>query len=151
MREHLGDILATCDRGDRSKLIFLLQQVQERFAHVSPEAVQAIARHLKVSESEVYGVASFYSQFRFERPGRHTVKVCLGTACHVRGGDNLMQFLERELKVTAGHTTQDGQFSLERVACFGCCALGPVIVVDDEVHGRMTATKMQRILKKCKR
>jgi NADH-quinone oxidoreductase subunit E len=151
MREHLGDILATCSRGDRSKLIFLLQQVQERFAYVSPEAVQDIARHLKMSESEVYGVASFYSQFRFERPGKHTIKVCLGTACHVRRGDSLMEFLERELKVTAGHTTQDGQFSLERVACFGCCALGPVVVVNDEVHGRMTATRMQRILKKYRR
>ncbi len=148
MYEQLDEILAQYARGDSSQLILALQQVQERFAYVPPEAVRQIARHLRVSESEVYGVASFYSQFRFEKPGKHTIKVCLGTACHVRRSDHLLEFLERTLHVAVGHTTADGLFSLERVACFGCCALGPVVVVDDEVHGRMTTAKAQRLLKK---
>lgn len=148
MSEQLEEILAQYARGDASQLIPALQQVQERFAYISPEAVRQIARHLKVSESEVYGVASFYSQFRFEKPGKHTIKVCLGTACHVRRSDRLLEFFERTLHVAVGHTTADGLFSLERVACFGCCALSPVVVVDDEVHGRMTTTKAQRLLKK---
>ncbi|MCS7221375.1 MAG: NADH-quinone oxidoreductase subunit NuoE [Anaerolineae bacterium] len=148
MSEQLEEILTRYARGDASQLIPALQQVQERFSYVSPEAVRQIARHLKVSESEVYGVASFYSQFRFEKPGKHTIKVCLGTACHVRRSDRLLEFFERTLNVTVGHTTADGLFSLERVACFGCCALSPVVVVDDEVHGRMTTAKAQRLLKK---
>lgn len=147
MTEQIAEILARYPRGDASRLIPILQHVQGQLAYIAPEAVRAIAHHLRVSESEIYGVASFYSQFRFEKPGKHTIKVCMGTACHVHRSDSIMQFLERELKVRAGHTTADGLFTLERVACFGCCALGPVVVVDDSVYGRMTAAKAQRLLK----
>ena len=105
-----------------------------------------IARFLNLSENEVFGVASFYAQFRFTRQGEHNVKVCLGTACHVRGGGPIMETMERELGISAGGTTGDYKFSLERVACFGSCALAPVMVIDDKVYGRLTPAKAKEIL-----
>jgi NADH-quinone oxidoreductase subunit E len=144
----IGAILDRYPQGDRGMLIPILQQVQQEFGYISPEDVEHIARFTRVSEGEIFGVASFYSQFRFHKPGKHSVKVCLGTACHVRGGDRILDLMERQLNIKSGETTPDGQFSLERVACFGCCALAPVVVVDEEVHGRMTATKAQRLQKK---
>jgi len=108
--------------------------------------VDEIADFTGVSQGEIFGVASFYAQFRFTKPGKHTIKVCLGTACHVRGGDRILEFLEHQLKIKPGQTTPDEQFSLERVACFGCCALAPVVVVDKDVHGRMSSTKARKLL-----
>jgi NADH-quinone oxidoreductase subunit E len=92
-------------------------------------------------------VATFYTQFKFARSGDHMVKVCLGTACHVRGGSQIMDEVSRHLRIQAGETTPDYKFSLERVACFGSCALSPVVVVDDKVYGRMTPKKVKNILK----
>jgi len=133
-------------KGERGALIPVLQRVQQRAGYISPEMVSLIAKYLKVSESEVFGVASFYAQFRFTRPGEHNIKVCLGTACHVRGGERILETVERELGVQTGGTTSDYKFSLERVACFGCCALAPVMVVDTEVYSKMTPTKIKEIL-----
>jgi len=133
---------------ERSELILVLQEVQGRFGYISQEAVGQVADHLKLSQSEVFGVATFFSQFRFTKPGRHTVKVCLGTACHVRGGARVLDFVQDELKLKPGGTTQDGRFSLERIACFGCCALAPVVVVDDDVYGKITPSKLKNILGK---
>jgi len=133
-------------KGERGALIPVLQRVQQRAGYISPEMVSLIAKYLKVSESEVFGVASFYAQFRFTRPGEHNIKVCLGTACHVRGGERILETVERELGVQTGGTTSDYKFSLERVACFGCCALAPVMVVDTEVYSTMTPTKIKEIL-----
>jgi NADH-quinone oxidoreductase subunit E len=99
-----------------------------------------------MSESEIFGVATFYAQFRFTRPGDHTIKVCLGTACHVRGGSQIMETIERELHVKAGGTTEDFKFGLESVACFGSCALAPVLVVDDKVYGRLSTSKTKEII-----
>ena len=135
---------------DRSQLVPLLQEAQDLFGSLPEEAVTTIARHLRVSESEVFGVASFFAQFKFEKPARHTIKVCLGTACHVRGGELLLRSLEEELGVKEGHSTPDGRFSLERVACFGCCALAPVVVIDRDVHGQVTQSKLRRLLRKYK-
>jgi NADH-quinone oxidoreductase subunit E len=118
------------------------------YGYISPEAVDEISCFTQVSPGEIFGVASFYSQFRFTQPGEHTVKVCLGTACHVRGSARLLELLEHQLKVKTGDTTTDAKFSLEHVACFGCCALAPVVVVDKDVHGRMNSTKTQKLLKK---
>jgi len=101
---------------------------------------------LGVSESEVYGVASFYAQFRFERQGEHTIKVCQGTACHVRGGRRILETVEQEVGIQPWETTEDYKFSLERVACFGSCALAPVMVVDKTVYGRMTTAKARKTL-----
>ena len=145
MVEQLAEILDPY-RGERGTLIPVLQKVQESFGYLSQEAVSQIAKFLKVSESEIFGVASFYAQFRFTRPGEHSVKVCLGTACHVRGGVRILETLQRELGIEPGGTTEDYRFSLERVACFGSCALAPVAVIDDKVHGRLTTTKAKEIL-----
>ncbi len=125
-----------------------LQAVQDAHGYLSPESVQAIAEYLGVSQNEAYGVASFYAQFKFIRPGRHAVKVCQGTACHVRRSDLVLEAFERELGIENGQTTADGEFSLERVACFGCCALAPVVVVDEDVHARVRMTGVKRLLKK---
>jgi len=144
----LQSVLSRYRRGDQSVLIPVLQAVQEELRYLSPNTIQEISRYLGISLSEAYGVASFYSQFRFSRPGDHTVKVCLGTACHVRRGDLIMETFERELGIHDRETTADGKFSLERVACFGCCALAPVVVVDKEIHGRMRSTGVRKLLKK---
>jgi NADH:ubiquinone oxidoreductase subunit E len=145
MRERLSQILAPY-WGQRGVLIPVLQKVQEELGYLSEEAVSEIAYFLGVSESEVYGVASFYAQFRFIRQGEHTIKVCQGTACHVRGGRHILEAVERETSIQPGETTGDYKFSLERVACFGSCALAPVMVVDKTVYGRMTTAKARRIL-----
>jgi NADH-quinone oxidoreductase subunit E len=141
-------LLAPYARNDSSQLLAALQSAQDEFGYLSPETVEAIADHLGVSASEAYGVASFYAQFRFNKPGEHSVKVCLGTACHVRRGDQILEAFERELGIENGQTTPDGHYSLERVACFGCCALAPVVVVDEDVHARMRPTGVKKLLKK---
>ncbi len=135
---------------DRENLIPLLQEVQERFQFLSPEAVVAVAKHLNLSENDVYGVATFYAQFRFVPPGLHHIKVCEGTACHVRGSDRILESISRSTGIAPGQTSEDGKFSLERVACFGSCALAPVVVVDDKVYGRMTAPKTQKLIEEKK-
>ncbi len=144
-QKEFADILLNHKR-QRSELIPLLQKVQERLGYISKETMGQVADHLKLSASEVFGVATFFSQFRFTKPGRHTVKVCLGTACHVRGGEKILDFVQDELKVEPGGTTQDGRFSLERIACFGCCALAPVVVIDDDVYGKITPSKVKKLL-----
>ena len=144
-RSLLEYILANYGR-ERDNLIPLLQEVQERFHYLSPEAVQAVADHLELSENDVYGVATFYAQFRFVPPGLHHIKVCEGTACHVRGSDRILDAISRSTGLKPGQTSDDGTFSLERVACFGSCALAPVVVVDDKVYGRMTAAKTNKLI-----
>jgi NADH-quinone oxidoreductase subunit E len=142
----LTEILAKYPKGDRGFLIPILQEVQDSYGYVSPDAVNEIGDFTGVSLGEIFGVASFYAAFRFTKPGKHTIKVCRGTACHVRGSSRILEMIERELKVKAGETTADELFSLERIACFGCCALAPVVVVDKDVHGRMSSTKARRLL-----
>jgi NADH-quinone oxidoreductase subunit E len=128
-------------RGEKGALIPILQKVQGKLGYISEEAISQIAKYTSISESEIFGVVSFYAQFYFTKRGKHTVKVCLGTACHVRGGERILDELKRELNVEAGGTTKDDKFSLERVACFGSCALAPVMVVNKDVYGRMTIAK----------
>jgi NADH-quinone oxidoreductase subunit E len=143
----LHNLLSRFSPGDSSKVLAALQTAQDAFGYLAPETVDAIADHLGVSAGEVFGVASFYAQFRFTKPGKHSVKVCQGTACHVRRSDLVLEAFERELGIKNGDTTPDGQFSLERVACFGCCALAPVVVVDEDTHARMRTTGVRRLLK----
>lgn len=136
-------------KNPREWLIPLLQKVQEEVGFVSNEAINSISKLLKVTQNEVYGVVTFYAQFRFTPRGKHNVKVCLGTACHVRGGENIMDTIKRELGVEVGEVTADRKFDLERVACVGCCALAPVVVVDNkDVHAKIVTTKVKDILKK---
>jgi NADH-quinone oxidoreductase subunit E len=133
-------------KGDRGDLIPVLQRVQALSGYLRPEAVRSISRWLKISENEIFGVATFYAQFRFHPPGRHHVRICLGTACHVRGGEQILLTAQERLGVNTGETTTDGEYDLERVACLGCCALAPVVAFDDKIHSQVSVLKIQRIL-----
>jgi len=145
MKEEIKRILAS-HGNDPENLISILQGIQERYGYISEEAVFILSRELNYPESGIYGVATFYTQFKFTKTGKHLIKVCLGTACHVKGGENLLTTLENELGIKQGETTRDEEFSLERVACMGCCALAPVVVVDDEVHSTMTPAKLSKTI-----
>ena len=146
MQEEFKEVFSGFER-TKGNLVPLLQKSQEKYRYLSEESIYHISRFLGVPENEVFGVASFYAQFRFTRPGDHIIKVCLGTACHVKGGEKILEAVERELNVERGGTTKDYKFSLETVACFGCCALSPVIVKDETVYSKMTPPKARKVLK----
>jgi NADH-quinone oxidoreductase subunit E len=133
-------------KGERGDLIPVLQRVQSIFGYLRPETIRSVSRWLKISENEIFGVATFYAQFRFHPPGRHHLRVCLGTACHVRGGEQILMTAEQRLGVGPGETTADEEYDLDRVACLGCCALAPVVAVDEKIHSQMSVLKIQRIL-----
>jgi NADH-quinone oxidoreductase subunit E len=135
-------------RGNEGDLIPILQEFQGQLGYLSEEGIKAISRFLKISENQVFGVATFYSQFRFTAPGKHSIKVCLGTACHVKGGQILCEAVSRELKITPGETTDDRRYDLQRAACLGCCALAPVIQVDSDIHSRMAVIRLKEVLGK---
>jgi len=135
-------------KGEESDLIPILQRTQEKFRYIPKEIIKQMSRFLKISENQIYGVASFYSQFKFVEPGKFTIKVCMGTACHVRGGQILCDALERELGVSTGQTTKDKRFDLQRVACLGCCALAPVIQINDDIYSRVAVIRLKQILEK---
>lgn len=141
----LAEILAR-HPAQRGSLIPILQDVQEWIGYLSEDALKQIEQRLGISVNEIYGVATFYTQFRFQPPGDHTVHVCQGTACHVRGGQLILREFEEQLAIAAGDTTSDGVFSLQRVACLGCCALAPVVSVDGKVHAGVTRKKVPTIL-----
>lgn len=145
IKQQAADILKSC-RGERRGLIPVLQEIQTRFGYLPPEAMLQVAKLLRIPESAVYGVATFYNQFRFVPPGKHPIKVCLGTACHIRGGHIILEAWERELGIKVGEVTPDHEFSLERVACVGCCAMAPVTVVEEAVQGKVTPTRVKGIL-----
>ena len=142
----LGQLLAKYPRGERGAVIPLLQEVQEAYGYVPPEAADQIARFANVAVGEIFGVASFYSQFRFTKPGEHHVKVCSGTACHVRGASEITKTVAAKLGIGPGETTDDFEFTVEAVACFGSCALAPVMVVNDKVYGNVTPERAVEIL-----
>ena len=108
--------------------------------------IREISEYLNISCSTIYGVATFYSQFKFNPPGRHSIKICLGTACHVQGGDFILSALQMEIGIAPGSTTEDGRFDLERVACLGCCAIAPVMMIDNDIHSRLSVIKLRQIL-----
>jgi NADH-quinone oxidoreductase subunit E len=141
----LSAILEDC-AGERSDLIPVLQKAQDLLGFIQPDAIRAISRRLKISENEIYGVATFYAQFRFHPPGRRHVKICLGTACHVKGGEQVLATARERLGIDTGETTSDGAYDLERVVCLGCCALAPVVQVDDKIYSQVSVIKLQGIL-----
>lgn len=149
IKEQLDDILSRYT-GDKSELIPILQEAQERFRYLPAEAMREISRFLRMPESAVFGVTTFYAQFKLTPSGRRIVKVCRGTACHVRGGARILREVERRLDIKPGETTDDLEYSIETIACFGACALAPVMVVDKTVNGRMTTTKVGQILTETK-
>ncbi len=133
---------------DRKDLIMILHRLQEAFGHVPPEALPKIARRLHLTENEVFGVLTFYNAFSLQPKGRYVVKVCLGTACHVRGGAQIADEIGRQLTLQPGQTAADGSFTLETVNCLGCCAIGPVVVVNEDYHGNATIHGVAAILDK---
>ncbi len=130
----------------RDSLIPILQEVQEQYGYLSREAVVQIGQHLRLPASKIYGVATFYNQFRFQPQGKFHVQVCRGTACHVKGSAAILETIKRELKIDAGQTSRDGLFSLEVVACIGACGLAPVICINGEFHASLTTQKVVKIL-----
>ena len=130
---------------EEGSLIPLLQNAQAKFGYISEETVEIIADYLGFTSSQVFGVASFYSQFRFTRPAKHSVSVCLGTACHVSGGETLLEAFEREMDIKPGENTADNKFGLSRVACLGCCALAPVVKIDRDIHSKVNVIKLKEL------
>lgn len=135
----------------RDALIPILQAVQDRTGFLSQDAIVQIGRHLDLPASKIYGVATFYNQFRFQPTGKFHVQVCRGTACHVKGSASVLEAVKLALKIEPGQTTRDGLFSLEVVACIGACGLAPVISVNGEFHAGMTPDKVTKILNTCRR
>lgn len=141
----LAEILAQCEP-DRSQLIPILQKVQESFGYLPKLVMSEIGSYLGMTDVQIYGVASFYNHFRYIPLGKHPVQMCMGTACHMVGGGLVLEALERELEVEVGGITADKQFSLDRVACIGCCGLAPVMVIADKIFPKMTSTKVDEVL-----
>ena len=134
-------------KGQKWPLIPLLQKVQEEFGYIPPEAIEPIAKALHLFPSEVQGVITFYSQFSLKPRGKYVIRVCKGTACHVRGGRSILKIAKRELGVEEGETTDDYQYTLETVACLGACFLAPTMMVNKNYFGKLTPPKINSILK----
>ena len=148
IKEQLDDILSQYGGGS-DDLIPILQEAQGRFGYLSEGVMAGIANFLRLPESNVFGVATFYAQFKLTPIGKRIVKVCRGTACYVRGGTRILNEVEKQLGIKPGETTDDLEYSLETIACFGSCALAPVIVIDKTVYGRMATKKVTEILHWC--
>jgi NADH:ubiquinone oxidoreductase subunit E len=142
------DEVLTKHRGEEGALIPILQETQEIYGYLSEELLAAIGKRLHIPLSRIYGVVSFYAQFYTTPRGRHIIKSCQGTACHVRGAKGVLESLTRELRVEPGGTTHDLNFSLETVACVGTCFLGPVIMIDKDYYGKLTPKRAVDALKK---
>jgi NADH:ubiquinone oxidoreductase subunit E len=134
--------------GEKGALISILQRVQEEFGYLPEDVLAEIAEFLKIPLSQVFSVATFYEHFYLSRRGEHLICVCQGTACHVRGAREILEMAENTLKIKKGQTTPDFKYSLDRMACLGSCALAPVVLVDDEVHSKMTPKKIKDLLTK---
>ena len=137
--------------GAPGELIPLLQSAQEHFGYVPRRAIKYISEVTGIPESEIYGVITFYSQFRLQPMGKHVVRICVGTACHVSGVQAIVEAIQDELGIEVGDTTADGLFTLFTVACLGCCSLAPVIMIDDNTQGRLTPASARRVLREIRR
>jgi NADH-quinone oxidoreductase subunit E len=143
-RTELTQVLDTYS-GSEDELISILQDVQERFGYLPKDAMLRVSKFLSIPESRVYAVASFYAQFRFTSMGKNTVMVCRGTACHVKGAPRILDEFKRELGVDENETTEDKEYTLETVACLGCCALAPCAMINDEVAANLTPQKVKTL------
>jgi NADH-quinone oxidoreductase subunit E len=132
--------------GRPEELISILQYYQSAYGFISPENVHQIGNFLKLSEAHIFGVASFYTQFRFEKPGKNLIRACLGTACHVQGGEQLAAEIQNLLGIGAGEVTPDGRFEFQKVACLGCCAQAPLVEINGKVFGKMTPSQLRKVL-----
>jgi len=132
--------------GKPDELIAMLQLCQNRHGYISEEDVRQIALIIKVSETHIYAVASFYGQFRFQKPGEKLIRVCMGTACHVQGGEQLSQEVQKQMGIKPGQTTSDSRFDFQEIACLGCCALAPVVEIDGRIYGKMNPEELRKVL-----
>lgn len=139
------EVLSTSAK-DRENLIPILQKVQARLGYLPTLAMEKIASGLNVPAADIFGLATFYNQFRLNPPGKHEVKVCMGTACYMVGGDIALESFERRMGIKEGETSDDRLYGLERVACVGCCTMAPVVVVNEEVEGKVTPTRVDGIM-----
>ncbi len=149
MEKELNKILSSF-QGKSNELIPALQQIQEELGYLPGDAMLYAAEFLNVPESTVFGVASFYAQFRFTPVGKNMIMVCKGTACHVKGAEKVLDEISRQVGIEDGETSADMQYTLESVACIGCCALAPCITINSEVHGRLNAKSIEKIFKRKK-
>lgn len=131
---------------EKDNLISMLEEVQEKFGFIPLEAQKELSEYLKIPMAEIYGVITFYSRFTLEPKGKHTISVCLGTACFVKGSKKIMDRLTERLKIESGQTTPDGLFSIDETRCVGACGLAPVFTVNGEVHGKATVQKLDQVL-----
>lgn len=138
-------------RKQRAKLIGILQQTQDKEGYISRDALVRIASELNIPTSKVYGVATFYNQFRLHPPGKYQIQICRGTACHVKGSKLILETLMQKLGIGPGETTRDGLFSLETVACIGACGLAPVMVINGKYYARLTSESISAILEQCQK
>ena len=148
-KEQLDSIL-TQYKGEKNELIPVLQGAQEKFGYLPKDVMLEIARFLRLPASIVFGVSTFYSQFKFVPMGKRIIRVCRGTACHVRGADRILEEFERKLCIKPGETTEDLEYTLETVACIGACALAPTLTVNKDVKGKMTTQMVREMLDKDK-
>ncbi|MCK4541816.1 MAG: NADH-quinone oxidoreductase subunit NuoE [Spirochaetales bacterium] len=133
--------------GAPGELIPLLQSAQDHFGFIPRKAISYISSVTGIPESEVYGVITFYSQFRLKPMGKYVIRACAGTACHVSNSDKIIEIIEDELGIEVGDTTDDGLFTLNTVACIGCCSLAPVVMINENTHGNLTTTSIRKLLK----
>jgi NADH-quinone oxidoreductase subunit E len=145
LADQYSEILNESRRNPRH-LIDILQDIQSQQGFLSQEAMLALAGFLGIPSSAIWGVATFYNEFRFTPPGRRPVRVCLGTACHLAGGQLVLEAMARELNMEIGGTSEDREFDLDRVACIGCCALAPVVTIGSDTYPRMTPPKVEEVL-----
>lgn len=144
--QYVEEILQDYAEAQRDALIPILQKVQEKEKYLSAESLKKISAHLNIPLSKIYGVASFYNQFKFQAPGKYHIMICRGTACHVKGSAEVLESLMRELKIESGETTKDGLFSLEVVSCVGVCSLAPVICINDKYHTKIKPEQVSDII-----
>lgn len=144
-REELKEML-TKHKGKKGSLIPALQEIQNHYGYLKREAMVEVASSLNLALSHVYGVATFYAQFHLKPRGRWVIRVCLGTACHVRGAEKILQKVKENLNIGPGETTEDLRFTIEPVACIGCCGLAPVMMINDNTHGRLKPEEISKIL-----
>jgi len=140
------DVFIAQYKNENGPLIPVLQHAQEIYGYLPAHVLEYVGKNLRIPVSRIYGVVTFYAQFRLVPSGRNVINVCLGTACHVRGGAKILQTIERETKITDGQTTEDRRYTLEVVACIGACGLAPVISINGEVHGRLLPEHITKIL-----
>lgn len=145
----IQEILKTYER-ERGNIISILQKIQETYQYLPSNVLFYISKRLNIALAEIYSIATFYTQFKFKKMGKNILVCCDGTACHVNGGPILLNFVENELRIRSGETTDDKLFSLESVACLGCCAISPVCVINGQIYGDLTIKKLKKILKNLK-